>query len=100
MTEAKLLADLDALARVLYQGGTTRIGDGNTVAEAAAELRRLGAECEQLRKYKAAAMLMVEDADRYHRLRNGQNWPAVFANSEDPEPLRGAELDAAMKETK
>lgn len=54
--------------------------------QAAAELRRLDAECDALRLRAA----------RYDWLRNGSNWPAVFATAEDPEPLRGAELDAAM----
>jgi len=69
---------------------------GDVMERQEAKIDALEAECEALRKYKAAAMLMVEDADRYRRLRDGQNWPAVFANAENPEPLRGAELDAAM----
>lgn len=36
-----------------------------------------------------------KDADRYRRLRDGNNWPAVFARHDAPEPLRGVELDAA-----
>lgn len=44
------------------------------------------AELEALRK----------DAERYRWLRDGQNWPAVFGGHDEPEPLRGAHLDAAI----
>lgn len=37
------------------------------------------------------------DAELYRQLRNGSNWPAVFASHDAPEPLRGEELDAAMQ---
>ena len=36
-----------------------------------------------------------KDTERYYKLRNGQNWPAAFSRHDAPEPLRGAELDAA-----
>jgi hypothetical protein len=36
------------------------------------------------------------DADRYSVLRDGDNWPAAFANAQDPEPLRGDYLDDAV----
>ena len=39
---------------------------------------------------------MAKDAERYRQLRDGSGWPAVFDNSDDPEPLRGDDLDAAM----
>lgn len=39
---------------------------------------------------------MAKDAERYRQLRDGSGWPAVFDNSDDPEPIRGAELDAAV----
>jgi hypothetical protein len=39
------------------------------------------AECEALRKYKAAAMLMVEDAMRYHK------WRSEFCKNEPTEML-------------
>lgn len=39
---------------------------------------------------------MAKDAERYRQLRDGSGWPAVFDNSDDPEPLRGDHLDAAM----
>ncbi|MBQ1559133.1 MAG: hypothetical protein IIZ69_13755, partial [Pseudomonas sp.] len=39
---------------------------------------------------------MAKDAERYRQLRDGSGWPAVFDNSDDPEPLRGNDLDAAM----
>ncbi len=38
---------------------------------------------------------MRTDAERYRKLRDGQNWPAVFASHDAPEPLRGVDLDAA-----
>lgn len=37
------------------------------------------------------------DAARYHLLRDGSGWPAVFASHDAPEPLRGADLDTAME---
>lgn len=37
-----------------------------------------------------------KNAERYRRLRDGQNWPAVFGGHDEPEPLRGAHLDAAI----
>jgi hypothetical protein len=40
-----------------------------------------------------------KDAERYRKLRDGQSWPAVFACSNSPEPLRGADLDAAIDGT-
>lgn len=36
------------------------------------------------------------EVERYHHLRNGQSWPAVFASHDAPEPLRGYELDTAI----
>lgn len=39
-----------------------------------------------------------KDAERYRQLRDGSGWPAVFDNSDDPEPLRGDDLDAAMSQ--
>lgn len=54
----------------------------------------------QLRELAAAQ----KDAERYRLLRNGENWPAAFATSHDPEPMRGEDLDehidAAMKDGK
>ena len=38
-----------------------------------------------------------KDAENYRKLRNGSNWPAVFASHDAPEPLRGEELDKAMQ---
>lgn len=55
------------------------------------------AECEQLRKYKAAAMLMVEDASRYIWLRDSQEGKTVRIM--DRRQWNEA-IDAAMKETK
>ena len=40
---------------------------------------------------------VIRDAERYRQLRDGSGWPAVFDNSDDPEPLRGDHLDAAMR---
>lgn len=36
------------------------------------------------------------EVERYHHLRNGQSWPAVFTSHDAPEPLRGATLRAAI----
>ena len=38
----------------------------------------------------------LDDAARYQWLRDSSHWPAVFAASDAPEPLRGSELDAAI----
>ena len=56
------------------------------IGKVAAERDAALAELEACRK----------DADRYRWLRDGSGWPAVFDNSDDPEPLRGDHLDAAM----
>ena len=40
---------------------------------------------------------MAKDAERYRLLRDGSDWPAVFASHDAPEPLRGADLDTAME---
>lgn len=39
---------------------------------------------------------LKRDAARYWKLRYGIGWPAVFADSENQEPLRMALLDAAI----
>lgn len=36
------------------------------------------------------------DAARYRWLRNGEQWPAVFPDYDEPEPLRDGVLDAAI----
>lgn len=38
----------------------------------------------------------LKDAERYRMLRNGEYWPAAFYDHDEPEPLRGEELDAAI----
>ena len=48
----------------------------------------------ELREERRQAAL-EKDAARYRKLRDGQNWPAAFARHDAPEPLRGADLDAA-----
>jgi hypothetical protein len=79
------------------EGGTPRCAEIerlNAAHHAAVELsnamhgRWLAAEAERdaLRK----------DAERYRNLRDGSEWPAVFASAHAPEPLRGVDLDAAM----
>ena len=67
------------------------------------------AECAQDAEYIAAAnpatiraLLanleeLEQEASKYRALREGQGWPAVFASSDDPEPLRGADLDSALQ---
>lgn len=49
-------------------------------------LQRVETERDQLRA----------EVERYHHLRNGQGWPAVFASHDAPEPIRGDELDTAI----
>ena len=39
---------------------------------------------------------VVRDAERYRWLRDRDHWPAPFASSQDPEPVRGIDLDAAI----
>lgn len=39
---------------------------------------------------------VVRDAERYRWLRDFDHWPAPFASSQEPEPVRGADLDAAI----
>lgn len=39
---------------------------------------------------------VVKDAERYRWLRDSDHWPAPFASSQEPEPIRGADLDAAI----
>ena len=56
------------------------------IGKVAAERDAALAELEAFRK----------DAEMYRQLRDGSGWPAVFDNSDDPEPLRGNDLDAAM----
>lgn len=57
-------------------------------------------DCQKAEAERDAALAELEayrkDAGRYSKLRDGQSWPAVFGSSDDPEPIRGAELDAAM----
>lgn len=39
---------------------------------------------------------LESDAARYRWLRNGDHWPAAFADCHAPEPLLGSDLDAAI----
>ena len=39
---------------------------------------------------------LAKDAGRYRWLRDRDHWPAPFASSQDPEPVRGIDLDAAI----
>lgn len=41
------------------------------------------------------SIALRKDAERYRKLRDGQNWPAAFARHDSPEPLRGVDLDTA-----
>ena len=59
---------------------------GPTCSKAGCINRRVTAERDQLRA----------EVERYHHLRNGQGWPAVFASHDAPEPIRGDELDTAI----
>ena len=39
---------------------------------------------------------VVRDAQRYRWLRDSDHWPATFASSQEPEPVRGTDLDSAI----
>ena len=62
------------------------------------------AELERYSEIPSIAALLAEreelkrDAARYRRLRDGADWPAVFASSDAPEPSHvDAAIDAAMQ---
>lgn len=74
------------IATALAQPGCERLREWASIGPvqmAALEdfVGALEAECEALRKYKAAAMLMVEDARRYHK------WRSEFCKNEPTEML-------------
>lgn len=63
-----------------------------------AELKRQLAESQKtLEVWHGVARRAERDQEWYRTLRDGGSWPAVFASSDSPEPLRGASLDAAMQ---
>lgn len=39
---------------------------------------------------------VARDAERYRWLRDSDHWPAPFASSQEPEPVRGTDLDSAI----
>lgn len=39
---------------------------------------------------------VVRDVERYRWLRDHDHWPAPFSSSQEPEPVRGRDLDAAI----
>lgn len=39
---------------------------------------------------------VVRNAERYRWLRDHDHWPAPFSSSQEPEPVRGRDLDAAI----
>ena len=47
------------------------------------------------RKFVPLDVQQEREAKRYRLLRDGQNWPAVFARHDAPEPLLGVDLDRA-----
>lgn len=54
---------------------------------------------KQTRKRIGEAIEALQaDAARYRWLRKGSNWPAVFMFHDDPEPIAGIDLDAAIDE--
>lgn len=55
------------------------------------------AEIERFLGFGCSMHRMAKDAERYRLLRDGSDWPAVFASHDAPEPLRGADLDTAME---
>ena len=51
---------------------------------------------DEIERLKKDAERQFKDVERYWWIRDMDHWPAVFAGSNAPEPLRGAELDAAI----
>lgn len=78
-------------------------------AERIAELEKEGASLKEVMSFgawseylacKAERDQLRAEVERYHHLRNGQSWPAVFASHDAPEPLRGEDLDAAIDQAR
>ena len=53
-------------------------------------------DAETLQRVETERDQLRAEVERYHHLRNGQGWPAVFASHDAPEPIRGDELDTAI----
>jgi hypothetical protein len=91
MTTTPITSITDELIESLENGAPalaeTCTIPGRMMAGLLTELRRLRAENEALQV----------DAANYRKLRDGSSWPAVFASSVAPEPLRGDQLEVAMQ---
>lgn len=86
------------LARIAELDRSLDVMAKNTEAQAHASLQREIELTEKVEKMTRELEEARKDAERYRWLRDGSNWPAVFASHDAPEPLRGEDLDAAIKE--
>lgn len=84
-------ADIYEVGTGILIASTMETEDGAYVAAAQpSTIRQLLADLESAQ----------QEAQRYRALRDGQGWPAVFASSDAPEPLRGGDLDAELSQIK
>ena len=60
--------------------------------EAADEIDALQARAQ----VQGEAEVVQQAAERYRWLRDLDHWPAPFLSSQEPEPVRGRDLDAAI----
>lgn len=96
----ELVAELEALAKASDSAGE----DWVSYADLASTLANQ-CDIDYIVESSPATILALlseraelkRDADKYRKLRDGADWPAVFASSDAPEPLRDDDLDAAME---
>ena len=50
----------------------------------------------RIAELEAEVLALRMDAERYRWLRDLDHWPAPFSSSQEPEPVRGRDLDAAI----
>lgn len=96
-----LLDQLDAKENTLMAITTRHFAESWSRRATDAKLDEyLSSGIAQLQAERDAALAELEacrkDAEMYRHLRDGSGWPAVFDSSDDPEPLRGDDLDAAI----
>ena len=58
--------------------------------------KKIDAQKDEWLSWEAKRKVLEKDADRYRWLRDLDHWPAPFASSQSPEPVRGADLDSAI----
>ena len=94
---APAIREMERIQEVQVQH-VRQVQEQNTFLDkVSAELQDLcDRQAKMLAERDAAIQLMQKDAARYHWLRNTDHWPAVFPDYDEPEPLRGAELDAEI----